>query len=213
MPRRIECGDALPWLRAHADCGAVVTSLPDADEIGASMGDWAAWFREAAAACARGASPGAPAIFYQTDRKAGGGLHSKALLVMEAASAAGSRLLWHKIVLARAPGLVDIRRPGYSHLIAVSRSGKPGKASPDVIGNPGQRAYANGLGLNVAIFACRFAALSARRIVDPFCGRGTIPATAEALGLEAIGIDIDPAQCDHARRLKVEITDGRGIES
>jgi len=213
MPRLIECADALPWLRAHPDCGAIVTSLPDAEEVGASLDDWAGWFREAAAACLGATRAEAPAIFYQTDRKAGGGLLSKAGIVIEAAAAAGCRILWHKIVLSRAPGLVDIHRPGYSHLIAASRSGKPGRASPDVIGNPGPRAYANGLGLNVAIFACRFAALSARRIVDPFCGRGTIPATAEALGLEAIGIDIDPAQCDHARRLKVEILDGRGIES
>jgi hypothetical protein len=204
MPKLIVCADALPWMREGRTRGAVVTSLPDADEIGRSLPEWRAWFSEAAELCFGITEPAAATVFYQTDRKAEGQTHSKAALVLAAADRAGSRLLWHKIALRRAPGAVDLHRPGYTHLIAFSRNGRPGAATPDVF-DAGPRLYPNGMGIKAARLAVSFAGQGSRMILDPFCGRGTIPAVADALGLDAIGVDIDPAQCEAAGRLRLEL--------
>jgi len=98
-----------------------------------------------------------------------------------------------------------LRRPGYSHLLAFSRSGRPGAASPDVI-EPGRMIYPNAIGLHAAFVAVRFAASAASTIIDPFCGRGTVLAVAEVLGYRAIGVDIDSRQVDAARRLWLATT-------
>lgn len=198
----IHCADAVEWLRGQRDVGSVVTSLPDAEEIGRPLAEWAPWFHQSVRLCVAAASPGCPVVLYQTDRKGEGQTHSKALLCMSAAASAGARLLWHKIVLRRDVGKVDIHRPGFTHLMAFSVKARPGTASPDVI-ERGRMIYPNAMGMDAALFAVRFAAGYDRRLVDPFCGRGTIPAVAEALGLEAVGVDIDPAQCEHARALRL----------
>lgn len=206
MPEWV-CADALPWLAAHPGVGAVVTSLPDADEVGLPLAAWSAWFERAATACVAATAPDAPAIFYQTDRKADGRTVSKAALVLRAAEGAGARLLWHKIVLRREPGAVDLHRPGFTHLLAVSRRGRPGAATPDVLAR-GRMLYPNAMGLAAAICAVQFAARSSRTVCDPFCGRGTVPAVAAALGLRAIGVDIDPAQIAAAQRLRLTVPRG-----
>lgn len=200
--RQIICADALEWLAANRGVGAVVTSLPDADETGQPVDEWAAWFARAAQACFDAASAGAPVVFYQTDRKAGGRWHSKAAMLFQAAAAAGAELYWHKIILRRGVGKTDLHRPGYTHLMAFGVGGGPGKATPDVM-ERGRTLYPNGMGLRAARFAVGFAGERAGRVCDPFCGRGTIPAVAEALGYDAIGVDIDPAQCERARSLKL----------
>ena len=204
MSKEIVCADALEWLSGATDIGAIVTSLPDAEEIGEPIDRWREWFREAVRRCVGAASESAPLVFYQTDRKLAGATFSKAALVVTAAEEVGARLLWHQIALRRDVGAVDLHRPGYTHLLAVSRGARPGTATADVIAR-GSVLYPNGMGLNAAAFAVRFAAGKEKRtIVDPFCGRGTVPAVAEALGLRAIGVDIDPAQCERARALRLE---------
>lgn len=200
--REVICADALPWLEGRRAVGAVVTGLPDAAEIGWPVERYLPWFRNAARLAMLAATPAAPAVFCQTDRKADGQWHSKAALLFQASGEAGLRCLWHKIVLRRATGATDLHRPGYSHVIAFSREGRPGAATPDVLG-VGKTVYSNGMPLNVALAAVRFAAQSSDTICDPFCGRGTTLAVAEALGLRAVGVDIDPAQCAAARRLRL----------
>ena len=44
-----------------------------------------------------------------------------------------------------------------------------------------------------------------RTIVDPFCGWGTVLAVANALGLDAVGVDIAPRMCGRARKLRYRI--------
>lgn len=203
MPEII-CADALPWLADHPGLGAIVTSLPDAAEMGWDQVSWSSWFYRAATACLIATAPTAPTIFYQTDRKADGHLTSKAFLLMRAAHAAAIPLLWHKIVLRRQVGMVDLHRPGYTHLLAFSRQAGPGPATPDVIA-PGRLLYPNAMNLTAAIRAVTFARRSIDMIIDPFCGRGTVPAVAETLGCRAIGIDIDPDQCAAARSLRLSL--------
>lgn len=213
MKREILTKDAATWLTRHKDVGSIITSLPDHDEIegltanwdkesSLSIEAWQGWFTETARLCMEVTSPKCPTIFYQTDRKANGRLYSKAALLYRAAENEGVRTLWHKIALRRDVGARDLYRPTYTHLIAFSREGKPGKPTPDVF-NRGRTLYPNGMGIGAAAIAVKFAALSTDTIVDPFCGRGTVPAVANAYGLKAIGVDIDPQQTEKAKALNL----------
>lgn len=199
MGKRIVCADALDWLRENRP-GAIVTSPPDAEEIGATPEGWRDWFADALDACF--AASRGPVVLYVTDRKGGGVLHSKAALVMAAAARAGVDPAWHKIALRREVGATDLHRPGFSHLMAFGAP--PGRATPDVI-RRGRVLYPNGTGL----IACRVAvawagaAMDGGPLADPFCGRGTIPAVADAMGLDAVGVDLDPDQARRAEALRL----------
>ena len=62
----------------------------------------------------------------------------------------------------------------------------------------------------MGVAACRVACtylrdeIGARVIVDPFCGRGTVLAVANTLGLDAIGVELSAKRCRAARALVVE---------
>lgn len=202
MAKTIICADAVKWMATTDLKGSVVTSLPDPEEINATPEEWRKWFVNASSLAMALAKPSAPSIFYQTDRKADGRTYSKAGLLIEAANQRGVCLLWHKIVLRRQVGSIDLHRPGFTHLMAFSAKGKPGVASPDVI-ERGEMIYPNAMGIKVARFAVEFAGHYDRLILDPFCGRGTIPALADALGFNSVGVDIDNSQCEKASRLKL----------
>lgn len=195
--RRFICSDSIPWLNENRNIGSIVTSLPDSEEIGLTIQEWSEWFYRASALCMLSASPAAVSVFYQTDRKCSGELHSKAALLFRAASDTGVHAIWHKIVLRRAVGATDIHRPGFTHMIAFTKEARPGTATPDVI-ERGPMAYPNSMGENAASVALTAAMRCGTRVVDPFCGRGTVPKIADALGMEALGIDIDPKQIEIA---------------
>lgn len=202
MSKVIHEADALEWLPAHHKLGSIVTSLPDADEVGLSVLEWREWFKKAARHCMLAASLDCPVIFYQTDRKAEGEWHSKAGILLEAANEVGNSLLWHKIVLRREPGKVDLYRPGFSHFMAFGMKCGPGKTTPDIM-RVGRTLYPNGMGLGAAIQGVKFAKQHSNKLCDPFCGRGTVPAVADAYGMKAVGVDIDPAQVAASRQLIV----------
>lgn len=63
------------------------------------------------------------------------------------------------------------------------------------------------MGVNACQLACRFLLeeTSTRLVVDPFCGHGTVLAVANAMGLDALGIDLSVRQCRAARKLVVEL--------
>jgi hypothetical protein len=197
MSANFICRDALPWLCEHRDVGAIVTSLPDSAEVEMLLVDWVPWFKRAVCACMQSASDDSCSIFYQTDRKISGQLLSKSHLVFAAAEDAGVRCLWHKIVLRRNVGDIDLYRPGFTHMIAFSRKLKSGFATADVL-HAGPFAYVNAAGADAAHFAVSFASRSSKQLVDPFCGHGTFVHAAAAIGMNALGIDIDENQIDHA---------------
>lgn len=201
--RTVLCQDSIPWLASNMNRGAIVTSLPDAAEMEMPIHAWRDWFTAAAGACMISAGQSHAVIFYQTDRKIDGGIESKADLLFRAAQLAGCRTLWHKIALRRAVGATELFRPGFTHLIAFSRKARCGMATPDVF-DRGATLYLNGMGIMAAKVAIRFAQQTTTTIIDPFCGRGTVLAVAEANDLEAIGIDIDPKQVEFARTLELE---------
>jgi hypothetical protein len=204
--REVICCDAFEKLKTIEPVRAVITSLPDASEVACGLAGYDEWFTQGVRAILRRVSKNGVAIFYQGDRKHDGSLLSKATLLCNTARSLEYRLLWHKIVLRNPPGSVNLFRPSYLHLMAFSRSLRSGKATPDVI-ELGATVHKNTMGINAAIVAVRFAleAAKAATIHDPFCGRGTVLAVANALGCNSVGFDINEEQCIYARALYIKI--------
>jgi hypothetical protein len=209
VARQIHHADALDWLSAHpAHPGAsLVTSLPDVAELGRSEAHWRGVFTEAARSCLEAVPPAGIAVFVQTDNKRTAGWVSKAGLVMAAAEALGVPLLWHKLVLRRAPGAVVRGRPGYSHLLAFSREARVPRerGGTDVLPDPGHRPWTHSIGTRPARFAVETIQAHSPQttvLLNPFCGEGTVVAVAEALGLDCIGIERKRKRARRARVLR-----------
>ncbi len=68
---------------------------------------------------------------------------------------------------------------------------------------PGSKA----MGVRACLDACRFVRdqTPTRTVVDPFCGWGTALAVANALGLDAIGVDLSARMCRRARALEIDL--------
>lgn len=199
-------GDGLAFLARGplpSDC-AIATSLPDHSELPAlGVPGWRAWFIDAVALACRAVAPEAVALFYQTDVKWDGRWIDKGHLVLCGADAAGSHALVHKIVCRVPPGITTFGRPAYAHLIAVSRERRlaPGASTPDVLPELGAMSWSRAMGAAACAAAVRLlAALGARTIVDPFCGHGSVLAAANALGLDAVGVELSRRRAARARR-------------
>jgi Domain of unknown function (DUF309) len=208
--RTIIEGDALAWMDAHpAEPGmSVVTSLPDTSELpGLELDAWRAWFVETARRVVRWVPEDAVAIFYQSDIRQAGVWIDKGYLVMRAAEEERAHVLWHKIVCRKPPGTVAPGRPSYSHMIALSRTerGLPRKPGPDVLPDAGFMPWSRAMGVEACRVACAYLRdeTSTRTVVDPFCGRGTVLAVANAVGFDAVGVDLSAKRCRSARALVV----------
>ena len=61
------------------------------------------------------------------------------------------------------------------------------------------------MGVRAAAHAVRFARyqVGARVVLDPFCGVGTVLAVANALGLDALGVEKARKRAEQARALRV----------
>lgn len=208
-PRReVVHGDALAWMDANAapEGACVVTSLPDVSEIAQhDLPAWRSWFVSAARRVIRWAPL---AIFFQSDVRHGGVWIDKGYLIVRAAEDEGAHLVFHKIVCRHPPGTVSIGRPSYSHLVAVSRAPRPLPLAPgpDVLADAGETTWTRGMGIEACRLACGFARHEgATVIVDPFCGHGTALAVANAMGLDAIGVELGGRRARKARTLTVTL--------
>ena len=181
-----------------------MTSLPDHSELPAlGIAGWRTWFIETVATVCRAVADDAVAIFYQTDVKHDGRWIDKSHLVLCGADAAGSHVLWHKVVCRVAPGTITFGRPAYAHLVCVSRTRRlaPGESTPDVLPSLGTMTWSRAMGSAACEAAVRFvASIGGRTIVDPFCGMGSVLAVANAHGLDAIGIELSRRRAARARR-------------
>lgn len=207
--REIHCADAIAWLRARGriDGCAAVTSLPDVSEVNLAFDAWRAWFLNAVSLVLDAVPPESAALFFQTDIKRDGAWIDKGAWVVRAAEDAGARVLFHKVVCRRQPGHVTYGRPGYTHLIAVSRALQCPEVLPvpDVVVDAGRLTWVRAMGIRAAAHAVRFARdqAGARVVLDPFCGVGTVPAVANALGLAAIGVEKSRKRAERAQTLTV----------
>jgi hypothetical protein len=213
--RSVHHHEALAWLGEHPapEGASVITSLPDVSELPDFDFDaWRAWFAGAVRAVLAWVPPEGVAIFFQTDVLERGIWVDKSHLVQSAAAGSGHGLVWHKIVCRTAPGSVRPGRAGYSHLLCFSRMPHPAfrSALPDVLPAAGEEVSQKAMGVLACSLSCRFVleATPARVIVDPFCGRGTVLAVANALGLDAIGVDHSQRCCRAAKGLSIQLPDG-----
>lgn len=212
-PRRdVVQAEALAWLATHpAEPGtSVVTSLPDLSECpGLTLEAWRAWFVEAARAVLRFLPEDGLALFFQSDIRHRGVWIDKSYLVQRAAEDQGASLVFHKIVCRKPPGTVSHGRPSYSHLLGFSKVPRsPGaRPGPDVLDDAGFMPWSRAMGVAACELACRFLRdeTSTRRVLDPFCGQGTVLAVANAFGFDAIGVDLSKKRCKIARNLVIAL--------
>lgn len=205
--RVVHRGDGLEYLRRGPLPGehAIITSLPDHSELPElGVDGWRRWFVDTVGLACRTVAADAVAIFYQTDVKHDGRWIDKSHLVMLGADAAGSHVLWHKIVCRVAPGAITFGRPAYAHLVCVSRERRlaPGTSTPDVLPSLGAMTWSRAMGGAACEAAVKFvASIGARTVVDPFCGYGSVLAIANAHGLDAIGVELSKRRVARARKL------------
>jgi hypothetical protein len=204
--------DALAWLSENAaePSDAVITSLPDVSELpllGPGLEGWKRWFVDAAARVMTWTHPGMPSLFFQSDVRYQGKWLDKAFLVQLAAEQVGATLVFHKIVCRKPPGTLTNGRASYSHLLAFTRGAPlvPKKPSADVLPEAGEMPWSRAMGTRACEAACRFLLdeTPARRVVDPFCGKGTVLAVANSLGLDALGVELSGKRCRAARKLSL----------
>jgi hypothetical protein len=206
--RVVHHGDGVAWLAGAplAPDHAIVTSLPDASEVPALGFDgWRRWFVDTVALACRQLADDAVAIFFQTDVKRDGAWVDKGFLVGLGVEAAGSALLWHKVVCRAPAGTTTFGRPAYAHLLCASRRLRlpPARSSPDVLPALGAMTWARAMGTAACEAAARFlvADTACRVVVDPFCGVGTMLAVANAHGLDAIGVELSRRRAARAKQL------------
>lgn len=203
--RTVIQGDGVGFLSRGRlpDDYSIFTSLPDHSELPAlGVAGWRTWFIETVALACRALADEAVAVFYQTDVKHDGRWIDKGHLVMLGADAAGSHLLWHKVVCRVAPNTTTFGRPAYAHLLAVSRTRRlsPSASTPDVLPTLGEMSWSRAMGSAACDIAIAFlASTGARTVVDPFCGQGTALAAANAHGLDAIGVELSRRRAAKAR--------------
>lgn len=219
QPRReVFCADALLWLSEQGVVpnASFVASLPDYSEFPSlSLSDWKEWFTEAAKKVLKATPDEGVTIFFQSDIKHEGAWIDKAYLCQRAAEAHGADLLWHKIVCRAPAGQVTFGRPGYSHILCFSRSLRltPAQSSADVIPEAGEKLWERGMGIKAAAHIATFLRehTSSKTLVNPFCGKGSVLAVANAFGLDAVGIERSPKRAEAARMLSVSLEAERWI--
>lgn len=202
--REVFCEDALAWLRLRAPLEgcSLVTSLPDVSEF-AGFAVWRKWFLEAAQVVLESCPEDGVCIFYQTDVKLDGCWVDKGYLVQCAAEAAGSALVWHKVVCRVPPGVITFGRPAWAHMLCFSRGVRlePARSTADVVMG-GKADWARGMGIEACRLAVRFIRenTASHTLVAPFCGTGLVLAAAEEAGLNGVGIELSRKRAKKAER-------------
>lgn len=221
--RTVWCGDALEWLETqHKFDGAVITSIPDLSELRWKSGDnYKSWFTNVASLILSKLTDTIfPAIFYSTDSKVvdANGVCSewidKSFLLHTAAKQQGFRLLWHKVAGMDRYGedVNATNRVTYAHVLCFTPTTTTYNLNsihfPDMF-ERGRVVWSRGMGLNATLYAVQFLkTLGITKVIDPFCGRGTVLAAANFEGLQAVGVELNPKIARYAFKLKTDIFEG-----
>ncbi|CAJ1358020.1 unnamed protein product, partial [Effrenium voratum] len=165
------------------------------------------WFREALRLIFAACKEETLVVFLQTDICSEGRWINKAQLIGQEAQTFGAALLWHKITFD--PEMVGVDRRGasadFSHLLCFQVGGVVNFrcAVPDLLPR-GRKVYAQGMGthaMGLVLAWLKQAQPGLDLVVDPFCGRGTVLALSNGLGLRALGLELDAGCARSARRL------------
>lgn len=210
-PREVICGDGRAWLR-EASLGpedAIVTSLPDVSELpDLGFDGWKEWFGETARLACDTVHEDAPIVFFQTDIKRDGRYVDKGYLIQAAAESRGLSCLFHKIVCRTSPGETTFGRPAFAHLLAFSKRLRfdVARSLPDVLPSAGHMPWSRAMGVAVCALTCRFLrdATPTKRVIDPFCGAGTMVAVANAYGFASVGVELSKRRVRWATRLRID---------
>lgn len=214
--------------RGLPEGSCVVTGVPDIHEVDpeGKMGidGYQKWFQRIVELVLTRIPEGSLAIFMQTDVKLqnensavarlgnGGGYYwrwvDKAYLAIAAAERVpGARLLWHKIIFSGIVGGGGGRNSavaGYTHFLCFTTGAEPEPLAsfpfPDVL-RKGLSTWVSGSGAQALEEVCTcLHARGCKLVVDPFCGEGAVLAVANALGMEALGVEISKKRAKLARR-------------
>lgn len=199
MTANIIVSDGVEWLIKNEQQPSFITSPPQWNETGQTYEQWLEWYKKTVRLIIDKTELNGYTIFYQTDRKYKGEWVSLCTHILEAAHQAGAKVIWHKIVLRRKPNTIDLFRPGYTHLICISKQGSSTRATPDVF-ERGEMYYPNSMGIEACKRSMEFLkAKGIKKVVDPFCGRGSVIVQAVKEGLNSFGIDFDAEQVVKAK--------------
>lgn len=191
-----------------------MTSLPDVSELSIPLVEWRAWFLNGVKLVVDSVHDESASVFFQSDIKHEGRWIDKGALVVRAAEDAGAHVLFHKIICRRQPGLFSHGRPGFTHLIAVSKAMRCPDVLPipDIVIDAGKLTWARAMGMRAAAQAVKFAKeqVGATLVFDPFCGVGTVLAVANRLGMAALGVEKSRKRCEQARLLSLNRSDLEG---
>ena len=220
--------DSMEWLRGGGGSPVslphrfnVVTSLPDISELRQTtetVAEYEAWFVEAVRRLLCLTPPSNVAIFYQTPGRftgEGGAWLDKSTLCMLGAREAGAACVWRKIALISPPGTRRGGvRPSFVDLLCFSREHRVPRdhVAVDVLPDRGYCAYPKAMGEAACVAAAEYCQLvdggldgggdegsgTSGLIVDPFCGYGSMLAVANALGMDAVGMDLSARCCRRA---------------
>jgi hypothetical protein len=208
--REVVQGDALVYLDkqvAHSGT-SIFTSLPDVSETpDLGFAAWRTFFVDTARTVIRWVPQDGVSLFYQSDIVREGALVDKGYLISRAAELEEASVVFHKIVCRAPPGTAAYGRPTFSHLLAVTR-GKPQQPRqplPDVLTDAGVMSWSKATGVAACRLGCRYLreATETRIVVDPFCGRGTMLAVANAFGFDAIGVEQNSRRARAARAFRL----------
>jgi len=206
---------------------SVICSLPDVSEMNMTMAEYVRWFGGVVDLAFAALHPGQFAVFYQSDLKTWEGKEactgwlSKAFLAQQGAARAGATQLWHKIFTftpAGAPQPMAVGRPGFTHMLCFAMLGQGSAAgacngydpkaslAPDVC-DRGPQLWNRGAGLQAAHIAVDFlrAQPQTTAVVNLCCGVGTFVAMANALGLDATGVEENASRCSDAMKINVRL--------
>jgi hypothetical protein len=176
------------------------------EEVKLSVKQYEEFFRTAARLCLEAVKDDGYCIFLQTDRKHHGWI-DKSYFITDEAYQLGFHMVWKKIALTRDVGKADLFRPTYSTMVCYTKTGKVGKLFPDVVVS-GEKTYTHAFGVEAVKLCVEYAkAQGAKLVADPFSGSGTTLAVANALGLDAVGVELSKKYCEMSRKLKLSLAD------
>lgn len=204
MLSEIITDDALHWLEQQPDRSLphVFCGPPDMEEIKTvtTIDEYDAFIKKLVRLILSKVREHAFVLFMCTDRKINSKWYDKSHAINTVADELKVPLLFHKIVLNRDEGKVDLFRPTYQHLLCFSKWHGPGRSTPDVLSGGG-KLYRNGTPIKGAEFVLQFLKDNSklREIVEPCCGRASFLREAQRQGFDVKGVEIDEHEATLAK--------------